>query len=110
MHQAETSLGTAGGDHGLGVRCCWPPLWSVPCWSALPRPIWRPPSGAWRLNNGTSQKRPRPWPPRYPRCRRRIGWPRQANELGLRPADAVHYLQVDAGTAVMEGDTTVAGR
>jgi cell division protein FtsL len=34
----------------------------------------------------------------------------EANKLGLQPASSVHYLQVDAGTAVAEGATTVAGR
>lgn len=34
----------------------------------------------------------------------------EANKLGLQPASSVHYLQVDTGTAVTEGDTTVAGR
>jgi cell division protein FtsL len=34
----------------------------------------------------------------------------EANKLGLQPATSVHYLQVDAGAAVAEGDTTVAGR
>ncbi|HLA82013.1 MAG TPA: hypothetical protein VJP78_10435, partial [Thermoleophilia bacterium] len=34
----------------------------------------------------------------------------EANKLGLQPAASVSYLQVDAGTAVMEGDATVAGR
>lgn len=34
----------------------------------------------------------------------------QATQLGLVPAQSVHYLQVESGTAAAEGDTTVAGR
>jgi len=34
----------------------------------------------------------------------------QAIQLGLVPAQSVHYLQADSGTAAAEGDTTVAGR
>jgi cell division protein FtsL len=34
----------------------------------------------------------------------------QAVQLGLVPAQSVHYLQVESGTAAAEGDTTVAGR
>lgn len=34
----------------------------------------------------------------------------EANKLGLQPAATVSYLHVDAGNAVMEGETTVAGR
>lgn len=34
----------------------------------------------------------------------------QAIQLGLVPAQSVHYLQVESGTAAAEGDTTVAGR
>ncbi len=34
----------------------------------------------------------------------------EANKLGLRPANSIHYLQVGAGTEAAEGDTTVAGR
>jgi cell division protein FtsL len=34
----------------------------------------------------------------------------EANKLGLQPAASVHYLQVDSGTDVAEGATTVAGR
>ncbi len=34
----------------------------------------------------------------------------QAIQLGLEPAQSVHYLQNEAGTASLEGDTTVAGR
>ncbi len=34
----------------------------------------------------------------------------QAIQLGLVPAQSVHYLQADSGTAAPEGDTTVAGR
>lgn len=34
----------------------------------------------------------------------------QAIQLGLVPAQSVHYLQAESGTAAAEGDTTVAGR
>ncbi|MCL5734142.1 MAG: hypothetical protein M1274_00890 [Actinobacteria bacterium] len=34
----------------------------------------------------------------------------EASKLGLQPASSVHYVEVDAGTAAAEGDTTVAGR
>jgi len=34
----------------------------------------------------------------------------QAAELGLGPARSVHYMQVESGSVVTEGDTTVAGR
>jgi cell division protein FtsL len=34
----------------------------------------------------------------------------QAVNLGLEPAATVHYLEIDAGAAAAEGDTTVAGR
>lgn len=34
----------------------------------------------------------------------------QAAELGLGPARSVHYMQVESGSVVTEGDTTVTGR
>lgn len=34
----------------------------------------------------------------------------QAAELGLGPAQSVHYVQVESGSAVTEGATTVTGR
>jgi cell division protein FtsL len=34
----------------------------------------------------------------------------QAIQLGLVPAQSVHYLEAESGTAAAEGDTTVAGR
>jgi len=34
----------------------------------------------------------------------------QATQLGLVPAQSVHYMQVEGGTTAAEGDTTVAGR
>jgi len=34
----------------------------------------------------------------------------QAAQLGLGPAQSVHYVQAETGTPAAEGDTTVAGR
>jgi cell division protein FtsL len=34
----------------------------------------------------------------------------EATKLGLQPAASVHYLQINAGTAVAEGTATVANR
>jgi cell division protein FtsL len=35
---------------------------------------------------------------------------KEATQLGLVPAQSVHYLQAEILTAASEGDTTVAGR
>lgn len=34
----------------------------------------------------------------------------QAEQLGLRPAESVSYMQIGSDSPAMEGDTTVAGR